>query len=184
MANENQRAIDAIEECFRRKGDPASLERFNNALEGHVKAILATISGGDRDLVHDAYGDVFIKYITLFRQGKKAGKAYRPEYFVAMAKNCLIDALRKKKKTVSIDSLFAETLPRYNPKTACDEENKIALQMALLKLPPRDRYILEKHYIEGMTDEELAINIGVSPSSIPMLIKRAKEKLKKIVMGC
>jgi RNA polymerase sigma factor (sigma-70 family) len=184
MANENQKAMDAIDACFTRKGDGASLKLFHDAFHGVIKTFLMTISNGDWDLVDDVYQEVFVKCVDMFRQGRSPGREYRPAYFVAMAKNRFIDELRKRKKIVSGDSLFAELIPGIDAKSAVSEEDKITLQMALLQLKPRDRYILEKHYFEGWSNEKLAAYLGVKPASIPMMIKRAREKLRKIMSGC
>lgn len=184
MANENHDAIAAIEDCFCQKGDPASLERFHSAFVGLIKAMLTTISNGDRELVEDVYQETFAKCIVMFRKGKATGREYRPAYFVAMAKNCLIDTLRKKKRIVSYDSLLAASMPKYDDQSPDAEEDRIALQMGLLALPPRERYILEKHFFEGWSNERLAGFITVQPASIPMLIRRSLGKLKKIMTAC
>jgi RNA polymerase sigma-70 factor, ECF subfamily len=184
MGNENQDAISVIEGCFRSHGDNASLEHFHAAFVGLIKAMLTTIANGDRDLVEDIYQETFAKCIEMFRKGKTTGREYRPAYFVAMAKNCLIDSLRKKKRMESYDSLLAESMPLYDDRSADAEEDRIALQMALLALPPRDRYILEKHFFEGWNNEHLAKFIDVKSTSVPMLIRRSLEKLKKIMAAC
>jgi RNA polymerase sigma factor (sigma-70 family) len=180
---DNQSAIEAIEQCFLHRGDNRSLDRFNREFEMMIKAWLATISGGDPELVQDSYQDAFAKYIRLFRSGKKPGKEYRPVYFVIIAKNCLIDARRKQKKSVSLDSIFpGPEFPNLAGVRPGSEGEKMAILLGIMKLAPRDRVIIEKHYIEEMDNDNLASLLGVQPVSVPMLVKRSREKLKKILL--
>ena len=54
-----------------------------------------------------------MKYLEIFRGGRRSGIAY-DSYFVAIAKNALIDELRRHKKEVGLDA-FLSSQGGYQP---------------------------------------------------------------------
>jgi len=185
MDSKNMEAQQAIEECFRLRGDAPSIMRFDRAMQGLIKTYLMTIADSDGDLVDDVYQDVREKCIKMFRRGKSAGREFRPAYFVAMARNLFIDEMRRPKRIVLIDELFAEMIPGPGGGSPSSEDDRIDLQLALLQLDPESRYVIEKRYFEGWSNEQIARFLPgkVKSSAIPMKLLRARRKLKKIMSG-
>ncbi len=60
-------------------------------------------------------------------------------------------------------------------------DDHIALNDALKKLKPKERYIINERYIYGKTQMELAEEIGISQAQISRLEKNGIETLKKII---
>jgi RNA polymerase sigma factor (sigma-70 family) len=183
--DDNMEAQQAIEECFRRRGDDSSIMRFERAMMGVIRTYMMTICRGDWDLVNDVCQEVRLKCIEMFRAGKPAGREYQPAYFVAMARNRFVDEMRRRKRIVSCDDLYAEMIPGSSGGAPGSEEDRIALHMALLDLGEADRYVIEKRFFEGWSDMKIASFLprNPNPSTIPMKLLRARRKLKKIMSG-
>jgi hypothetical protein len=84
-----------IRDCFRHPKDEAVLGRFFEALLHYLTAALLATYTGDREIVRDALQSAFLKYINIFRKAENRDLAIG--YFVVVAKNCLIDELRRHK---------------------------------------------------------------------------------------
>jgi RNA polymerase sigma factor (sigma-70 family) len=166
---------EVIRRCFARP-DQASLTEFDRAFRPYTIVTLISICH-DRALAEDAYQSAFVKYIKLFRAGPRPGQSYEESYFVAIAKHCLIDALRKRRQDLPIDELLAEGVE------GADEEKRIearidALQ-GLMRLDPRCRHILESYYLRGDDSSAIASRIGVQRDSVHMALKRCRESLRR-----
>ena len=68
-----------------------------------------------------------------------------------------------------------------NKKEEYDLDYKLALEKAISKLKPRDRKILEARFIEGITQIEIANELGISQAQISRIEKNAIKTLKKYV---
>ena len=68
-----------------------------------------------------------------------------------------------------------------NKKEEYDLDYKLALEKAISKLKPRDRKILESRFIEGITQMEIATELGISQAQISRIEKNAIKTLKKYV---
>jgi DNA-directed RNA polymerase specialized sigma subunit len=53
----------------------------------------------------------------------------------------------------------------------------------MAQLSEKDRVVLELGYFVRVADAEVARRIGVQPQSIPMLRKRARDRLKKLLVS-
>src|ERR1051325_5331623 len=103
-----------IRDCFRQPEDLETLTRFNAAFRPHLLAALAVIARRDPSLAEDAYQAAFIKFIAIFRDGPQPGINYVP-YFIAIAKNSLIDEVRRTRRHVSVDDFFEEIIKLPQP---------------------------------------------------------------------
>ena len=68
-----------------------------------------------------------------------------------------------------------------NKEEEYDLDYKLALKKAMDKLKVRDREILNKRFIIGKTQMELASELGISQAQISRIEKNAIEILKKYV---
>jgi RNA polymerase sigma factor (sigma-70 family) len=122
----------------------------------------------------------FLKYINFFRKAENRDLAIG--YFVVVAKNCLIDELRRRKGEVPIDEVAENELPFVQASSEDDREARMTLlQYAMLQLDPRCQYVLESYYINQMSTEKLAERLSVAPESVPMVTKRCRERLRQIL---
>ena len=169
-----------IRDCFRHPKDEATLGRFFEALLPYLTAALLATYTGDREIVRDALQSAFLKYINIFRKVETRDLALG--YFVVVAKNCLIDELRRRKGEVPIDEVAENELPFVQASSEDDREARMALlQYAMLQLDPRCQYVLESYYINEMNTAKLAERLSIAPESVPMVTKRCRERLRQIL---
>jgi RNA polymerase sigma-B factor len=57
-------------------------------------------------------------------------------------------------------------------------EHRITLEPGLAQLTPRERNILHQRFFEGLTQSQIAANIGVSQMHVSRLIRRALSKVR------
>jgi len=169
-----------IGDCFRHPHDDAVLGRFFEPLLPYLTAALLATYTRDREIVWDALQSAFLKYINLFRKGENRDLAIG--YFVVVAKNCLIDELRRRKGEVPIDEVAETELPSVQASGEDEREARMTLlQYAMLQLDPRCQYVLESYYIDGMNSAKLAEWLSVAPDSVHMVIKRCRDRLRQIL---
>lgn len=165
----------AIELCFANPHDESHLRSFDELFRPLVLATLVALYRKDPAFAEDAYQSALIKYIQIFRGGKKDGVAY-DAYFVAIAKNALLDELRKTKKQAPLDEVLE--LASYPQSSGLGTaEAGIAFFEVLAKLDRRCQFLIEGFYINGMSYADLAKRLKIQAQSIPVLLSRCREAL-------
>ena len=152
--------------------------RLEDAVRGGAEA-------DAKELLNATFYDVITK-IDLFDPARGTLKAW----LFTIAKNKIIDHLRKKARKSEPPiangvELSALKDPGTDPNRAEEAESASrserirAVREAMVQLSEKDRVILELGYFVQAADADVARRIGVQPQSIPMLRKRARERLKK-----
>ena len=175
----------AIELCFSDPQNESHLRRFDDLFRPLVMAILVSLYRKDPVFVEDAYQSAFIKYIEIFSSGKKDGVVY-DAYFVAIAKNSLLDELRRNAKEVPLDEILALPTPTKGSELG-EQEAGIAFFQALSSLDRRCQFLIESFYVNGMSQAELAKRLKIQVQSVPVLLSQmprgSQESLKKVVQA-
>jgi len=167
----------------------AILERqFAGRLFGFILRQLGLF--GQTALPEDAeeiLNDTFYAAIVKIRMYDPA-RASLKAWLYTIARNKVIDHLRwKQRKSEPPVDETAEVVAFKDPRTeggVADEmtESRKAqvkgLRAAMEELTEKDRALLQLYYFAGIPDAELAAPLGVQPQSIPMLRKRARDRLK------
>jgi RNA polymerase sigma-70 factor (ECF subfamily) len=83
--------------------------------------------------------------------------------------------IRDNRRTVPLDSARGMLLP------ATEDANDIS--WALMRLEPKYREVLYLYYAEGYSGEEIAEILGKNPATVRTMMRRGREKLKKIYGG-
>lgn len=126
------------------------------------------------DLVHE----------TFYKAGKSIDQyngdiAKISTWLASITKNLCIDFNRKKvNNEVKLQCFNSFESHNYY----ASRKNTINIRKYLAELPDRDQKLLRMKYFFDMSSKEMAQIIGVSPNNVPMLIKRAKDKLFKVLM--
>lgn len=166
----------AIDLCFSDPKNESHLRGFDELFRPRVMAILVSLYRKDSAFVEDAYQSAFIKYIEIFSRGKKAGVVY-DAYFVAIAKNSLVDELRRKAKEVPLDEILPP--PTFARSSELGEQEAgIAFFQALSGLDRRCQFLIEGFHVNGMSVEELARRLKIQSQSVPVLLSRCREALR------
>ena len=135
---------------------------------------------GDPSLAEDAYQTAFVKYIGIFREGPKPGIKYEP-YFIVIAKNCLIDEIRRMKRNIPIDEVFYDEANQPETATTQDLDAKLFVLQGMMLLGRRCQFLLEGYYIAETPVPQLAKILRISPNSVYMTVKRCREELRRIL---
>ena len=125
-----------------------------------------------------------IKKVNVLRQ---LNRDQMVSYIVVSCRNSAAGHWRYKKKhpCVLLDEGY-ELIDNENDQEAIEfqiisENERQCFAELWGTLDERSRYILEKHYILGQSDAELARELGVQPQSVRMALSRArKSALKRI----
>jgi RNA polymerase sigma factor (sigma-70 family) len=171
---------DVLQSCFREPEEQSHLERLDRFLRPRLLSILVALYRTDPSLAEDAYQSAFIRYIQIFKQGQKPSIDYEG-YFVAIAKNCLIDEIRRLRHFVPIDQLVEEELALVKFRAIHPDEARIDLLRAISMLDARCRFILQSYYIEEMETPKLAQHLNMATDSVHMALKRCRDRLRGVL---
>ncbi|HRN16733.1 MAG TPA: sigma-70 family RNA polymerase sigma factor [Xylanibacter oryzae] len=99
---------------------------------------------------------------------------------VKVAKNVSVD-LYKRRRTLTISLSEQEDVahPEGADAHVALEETKEKLQLAMIKLSPRERQLLTSNRIEGRSTDELVEQTGIAKPSLQSILSMAKKKLLK-----
>lgn len=178
-----------IDECFEHPADNLTLGRFFSAVLPFLKAALVATYPRDLGIVEDAIQSSLIKYLDIFRRGRKRDSHGREikvteAYFLVVARNCLIDELRRRKGRVALDEIREAEYTSIVDEHAPDGEGRmLVLNHAMLQLDRRCQYILDRYYIQELDSRTLAAKLGISPESVHMAIKRCRDRLRKLLVA-
>ena len=168
-----------IRDCFQSPEDVDALTRFEAAFRPYLMAVLRKYYP-DPCLAEDVYQSAFIKFIDLFRSGQRPRTHYEA-YFVTIAKHCLVDELRRQRRSVPISKVCEEEITQAAANTIELTELRLFVHEAMNRLDRRSQFILETYYLRGMPAAELAQYLRIQPDSVHMAIKRCRAQLAKIL---
>lgn len=106
-------------------------------------------------------------------------------YVVISVRNAAINVWRARKRRPEVlwgEEAFADSL------LGGDEDDAVlafirqdSLAAAVQKLPEKDRALMEMKYILGLTDEEIARDLGVQQNSVRSLLTRFRKRLYNLL---
>jgi len=154
--------------------------RYQKAFVRKAASIL-----GDEDDAHDAVQEAFVRIYGAARKfHQQPGASFSSWAYTILINQCYT-AYRKKQRTgtVSLDlePEFAEIIPDQAGVAAFEQRLSADHVMRLLsKLPVMLRRAVQSHFIDGLSQKEIAQEEGVSHGVIRQRIHRAKKALRKI----
>lgn len=77
------------------------------------------------------------------------------------------------------DASLWEGIP--DPASTGDPDAGIWAAQLLASLPPRQRAVLHLTVVEGRTDSEISVQLGINPASVRAHRRRARKKLGKLI---
>lgn len=117
------------------------------------------------------------------------GRGRPVTWLASTARNRAIDRLRSKKRQARLKEAFAAgadlnqrgTLPITGPEAALRRDTCSAVRSAVLQLTDIQRQVIEKVYFEGLSQQEIADQLGEPLGTVKARIRRGLEKLRKSV---
>lgn len=133
------------------------------------------------DVVHDA----FLKLIPKTELLQEMNETVLRTYVITTARNTAItrakQEAKQKEQQISSDpeSLFLSVADSIE---ALDElmiqrERMKYVRKIVNKLSPEDRFLIEAKYILGCSDADIAVELGVKPASVRMMLTRVRRKI-------
>ena len=128
--------------------------------------------GGHAD-ADDCFQNTFLRLYTSAPEFKE--EEHIKAWLLRVAVNECKKYLRNHRRETSLDSV-----PDI-PLTPNNDESDIS--WAILRLEPNYREVLYLYYGEGYNSEEIARILGRNPATVRTMLRRGREKLKKIYGG-
>ena len=183
MNNEGEQSDSELIAAYL-KGDERSLSiLFGRHLNSAVIFARGLVGANDAE---DAIQETFVKVwrnLKKFDQKKKF-----KTWLLTIAKNTCLDILRKKRPTVFSDfendegeNSFIEGLSDDAPLAPEITDSLLSaekIRAALNELSPRNRVVVEMHYFDEMTLQEIADVLGESVNTVKSRYRRALSTLK------
>lgn len=165
---ERLRARDA--QAFR-----SLIERLQQPVTGYLHRLV-----GDRDVALDLAQDTFLQVYKEI--GKTSGDLALDAWIYRIATNFGLRYLNRKrlKQFVGLEAreICDESLATAGPEDQI--ETRILVQQALGMLKPRDSAVLQLHYGNGFTYEEIGQVLGMSSEAVRKRVARGVEKFRAV----
>ena len=170
-----------IEPCFvQGPTRDRAVETFCIKLRPYFWVLLSRLSPADPSIAEDALQAAFVKFIDIFN-GSGERRILSPGYYVTIAKHCLIDEIRRRKKYVELDELLLEHEAIPEAKGAVKENHEDLVLITMERMGQKCRFVLERYYLADIKGPQLAKELGISPQSVPMIVKRCRDELRSLL---
>ena len=152
-------------------------EEFSGALRGFVLNRVR-----DREIAEDILQEVFLKIHSGIANLESREKL-RPWLF-AIARNAMLDHLRKRKNDVSLEELPEDLAAESSGPLSSPEDFEPCLRALAERLPERYREPFLLSELEGITQKEMGERLGLSISGAKSRVQRGREKMKDLLLDC
>ena len=138
----------------------------------------------DSHLADEMVESAFVRMYQHLSQYDPAKGAFSTWLF-RIAQNVLNKHYGSKAVTMHVawDETFNPAAPEHETpeKQALTKEGSQELHDAIMKLPERQRQILEMTYWLEMKSADIAEQLGMAPSSVRVALKQARDKLRELL---
>ncbi len=161
-------------------GDAESYRRLLEEVSPLIRAAAlqacrrySTFSSDIEDIVQDTLLTIHLKRHT-WRSGEAVGA-----WIAAIARNKLIDSLRKRNRQVEID---IDTLPEEIPEQASAETaSSRDISLLLAKLSQRDQTIVRLVSLEGRSMREAGLQLNMSDGATRVALHRTLKRVAALI---
>jgi RNA polymerase sigma-70 factor (ECF subfamily) len=130
---------------------------------------------GSRPLAEDLTSEVFVRFI---RSGTTPDNL--TAFLYRIAHNLVVDYLRRNPNLLSLDD--ATVADRADPSDFAElEMEKAALRRAITRLTPEQQQVVVLKFIEGLSNDEIALVLGKSAGAVKAMQHRALETLRHLL---
>lgn len=163
----------AIEKCLKGEKDAFRflVERYQKQAVGHAVAIL-----GNHEDALDAVQEAFIDAFGSLKKFDRTRKFY-PWFYVLLRHRCFKMTARKS-ATENIED--TEILAA---RAGMPDEERFALEKALLALEEEDREIIALKYLDGLSYEELAEHLQIPRGTVMSRLFYVRKQLQAKLSG-
>jgi len=152
---------------------------FGQLVRRHREGVINVVYRmcGDANLAEDAAQEAFIRAWQHL-------PSYRPRspfrnWVYRIATNVALDALRRERETVDIESLPLATSNERPQSTVEREERGERVRQAVLALPPASRAVLVLREYEGLSYREIADTLNIPMGTVMSRLNYARNRLRE-----
>jgi RNA polymerase sigma-70 factor (ECF subfamily) len=131
----------------------------------------------DPATAEDILHDVFVKFQNRLAEFQDPAKVRG--WLILVARNAIIDHYRVRKKTSELPESLPDELSENNAEV---EELKAVFHRLVYSLPEPCREAIVRTEFEGLTQAELAKQLGISLSGAKSRVQRGREQLKELLI--
>ncbi len=145
----------------------------------HAQALYAFLLNLTRDEAdtRDLLQDIFVKLAR--EPGRLAGVRDERAFLIRLAHNAAIDLIRRRGARERYRDSFAQTVSPFAPAGDPDEALfRAKLSGALAELPEEQRAVVHLKLWEGLTFEEIAAALAISPNTAASRYRYGLDKLR------
>ncbi len=159
-------------------------------IEGEVKRYIRDnnqirISRSIKELSYKIinYREEYLKEYNIYQSHEEVCKHFNiSEYDLYLVLNSLNDTLSIFDPVYSDSGDTIYLVDQLKEESLYSQDDIIALRSALLKLKERERNILLKRYIEGLSQNEIAQILGISQAQVSRIENSAINSVKKLIL--
>ena len=164
-------------------------EAFRGFYDRNARGVWAYLSRvtGDRNMADDLLQEAFYRFLRAASTGpadhdRFDSEAHRRNSLYRIATNLATDA-RRRSFTRPAAVVSGDDVERLGAggNHGADTDRRTDVNRAMAQLRPRDRAMLWMAYAEGASHDEIAGAIGVQPSSMKLLLFRARRRMAKLL---
>jgi RNA polymerase sigma-70 factor (ECF subfamily) len=137
----------------------------------------------NRSDAEDLAADTFVKFFNAIPDFALTRQSPLP-YLFTIARNTLIDQVRKKSHSSSIEDEELFAIPDLGPdaeEIASEGEDAELIRAVIPQLPPGERSAVTLRYFDGLSTKECAELLGKSEEAVRQLLSRGLRRMKKIL---
>jgi RNA polymerase sigma-70 factor, ECF subfamily len=138
----------------------------------------AYFAGTDRETVHDAVNDAYLSCRDRVAGLRSEDRRAQRRYVLTTALN----NIRRQHKKIRVWDPLAD-LDLAESDHAPDVANKLTVLQAMRRLPERQRQVLLASVYQEMTVDEIAAEMGISPSTVRTHLDRARRAVSEELRG-
>lgn len=174
--------MDTIEVITRAKaGDHAAFEQLYRALYAPVYrfAVLRLKSKDDAD---DVTQQVFIKFFNALPRFEPQESAL--PYLLTIARNAIIDHLRRRKPDLDDDALWAVASTEPTPEQTAHLGGEVSrVLVALNQLSDAEEAVIKMKYLDSLETSEIANILGKQEDAVRQLLSRGLRRARILLEG-
>jgi RNA polymerase sigma-70 factor, ECF subfamily len=140
---------------------------------GYVATLLSDRSAAE-EVTAQAFERAYRKRRTF-----RASRGTQEAWLFGIARNAALDELRRRKRRAALEADpedVAAAAPAEQAEAAVRRET---VRAALAGLDPRERELVALKFAGGLSNEEIARVVGISPSNVGTKLHRTMEKLRR-----
>ena len=165
----------------------AFVERFSKLVYWSVRKTLETSSYRvHTDLVREIFQEFFVKLLEKNELEKLRDRDKIRKFLTVMACYMTMDKIRSLARNEKWDVGDIASAPYvFSADPACEtlsQERHRLMADALNELSPKQRLCVEWHFVEGKTHRDISDILGLPQEAVSAVIRRAREKLGKIIL--